>query len=381
MRQISILHPGGFRALRMVSAPQPTPSPGMVVIDVEAAGVNFADCVARLGLYASSWRYAGWPFTPGFEVAGRVSALGEGVHGLDIGKRVIALTRFGGYAEQVTVPRPQVFACPSRLTTPQAAAIAVVFLTAAYALDELAAPRPASTVLVDARSRPGAEKLVCEVEAWAGRSPTVLVHSAAGGVGGALLQLARLRGIHAVGVVGSTHKLQAANDAGAHAVIDASGENWFAAARHHAPNGYQAVFDANGRTLRQSLRLLAPMGRLVAYGAHGILPRNGKLTGALAAMIRYALLPRFGVLRLASENKSVMAFNLSYLFDEVSLLDRIMRNLLTDFDQGRLVPPPTRCYPLEQAALAHRDVQSGLTIGKCVLTMGSVEEKSMRRHP
>jgi NADPH:quinone reductase-like Zn-dependent oxidoreductase len=196
MRQISVLHPGGFRALGIVHAAPPTPSPGMVVIDVEAAGVNFADCIARLGLYAASWRYAGWPFTPGFEVAGRVLALGEGVHGLDVGKRVIALTRFGGYAEKVAVPRHQVFACPSRLTTPQAAGIAVVFLTAAYALDELAAPRPASTVLV---------------------------HSAAGGVGGALLQLARLRGIHAVGVVGSTHKLQAAIDAGAHAVIDASG--------------------------------------------------------------------------------------------------------------------------------------------------------------
>ena len=354
MRQISILRPGGFRALRMVEAAEPTPSPGMVVIDVETAGVNFADCVARLGLYASSWRYAGWPFTPGFEVAGRVSALGEGVHGLAIGDRVIALTRFGGYAEQVAVPRAQVFACPSRLTTPEAAGIAVVFLTAAYALDELAAPRPGSTVLV---------------------------HSAAGGVGGALLQLARLRGIRAVGVVGSTHKRQAANDAGAHTVIDASAENWFVRARHYAPNGYQAVFDANGLTLRQSLRLLAPMGRLVAYGAHGILPRNGKLTGALAAMLRYALLPRFSALQLASENKSVMAFNLSYLFDEAPLLDRIMRDLLTDFDSGRLVPPQTRCYPFEQAGLAHRDIQSGLTIGKCVLTMESVGAKSMRLRP
>ncbi|MGH6857390.1 MAG: alcohol dehydrogenase catalytic domain-containing protein, partial [Methylocella sp.] len=194
MRQISILHPGGFRALKMVDAAPPALSPDIVVIGVEAAGVNFADCIARLGLYASSWRYAGWPLTPGFEVAGRVLAQGEGVDGLAIGERVIALTRFGGYAEQVAVPRQQVFACPSRLTTPQAAGIAVVFLTAAYALDELAAPRPASTVLV---------------------------HSAAGGVGGALLQLARVRGIRAVGVVGSTHKLQAAKDAGAHAVIDA----------------------------------------------------------------------------------------------------------------------------------------------------------------
>src|SRR6202047_3140008 len=183
MRQIAILHPGGFGALRMVHVAEPTPSRGVVVIDVEAAGVNFADCIARLGLYAASWRYAGWPFTPGFEVAGRVSALGEGVNGLDIGKRVIAVTRFGGYAEQVAVPRHQVFACPSRLTTPQAAGIAVVFLTAAYALEELAAARPANTVLV---------------------------HSAAGGVGGALLQLARLRGIPAVGGGGSTHTLAAA---------------------------------------------------------------------------------------------------------------------------------------------------------------------------
>jgi NADPH:quinone reductase-like Zn-dependent oxidoreductase len=90
---------------------------------------------------------------------------------------------------------------------------------------------------------------------------------------------------------------------------------------------------------------------------------------------------RFGVLRLANENKSVMAFNLSYLFDEVSLLDRIMRNLLTDFDQGRLVPLPTRCYPFEQADLAHRDVQSGRTIGKCELTMGSAQPWLTLRSP
>src|ERR1700738_2887107 len=114
MRHISILHPGGFRALKVVHAAPPTPSPGMVVIAVEAAGVNFADCIARLGLYAASWHYAGWPLTPGFEVAGRVLALGEGVHGLAIGNRVIALTRFGGYAEQVAVPCRQVFACRRR---------------------------------------------------------------------------------------------------------------------------------------------------------------------------------------------------------------------------------------------------------------------------
>ena len=89
-------------------------------------------------------------------------------------------------------------------------------------------------------------------------------------------------------------------------------------------------------------------------------------------------LPRIGVLQLANENKSVMGFNLCYLFDEVSLLDRIMHNLLTDFDEGRLVPLETRCYSLEQAGLAHRDVQSGLTTGKCVLTMGSVEAGSLR---
>ena len=118
------------------------------------------------------------------------------------------------------------------------------------------------------------------------------------------------------------------------------------------------------------MRLLAPMGRLVVYGAHGIMPRSGKLIGALAAMIRYALLPRFSALRLANDNKSVMAFNLSCLFDEVALLDRVMCNLLTEFEQGRLVPPPTRCYPFEHAGLAHRDLQSGLTIGKCVLPGG-----------
>ena len=123
MRQISILLPGGFGVLRMVEAAPPTPSPGMAMINVEAAGVNFADCMARLGLYASSWRYAGWPLTPGFEVAGAGVGTRRGSRRPRDRKPVIALTRFGGYAEQVAVPRSQVFICPSGLTTPKPRAL------------------------------------------------------------------------------------------------------------------------------------------------------------------------------------------------------------------------------------------------------------------
>src|SRR5690606_30795686 len=115
---------------------------------VQAAGVNYADCVVRMGLYESAKKYVGWPITPGFEFAGRVDALGEGTPGLAPGDEVFGVTRFGGYASSVVVPRHQVFRRPAVCSPDEAAAFPSVHLTAWYALFELAHPRPGSTLLV-----------------------------------------------------------------------------------------------------------------------------------------------------------------------------------------------------------------------------------------
>ncbi|MBW2209337.1 MAG: alcohol dehydrogenase catalytic domain-containing protein, partial [Deltaproteobacteria bacterium] len=161
MKKIVIHKPGGYGQLVIEQSPDLEPGPGEVLIDVSAIGrpgevlidvsaigINYADCVTRLGLYASAKHYIGYPITPGFEVAGIVRATGKGVTELQPGTAVLAITRFNGYATQLTVKREQVRPLPAQLSLETAAAFPAVSLTAWYALFELAHPRPGDTLLI-----------------------------------------------------------------------------------------------------------------------------------------------------------------------------------------------------------------------------------------
>lgn len=340
MRKVVIPRAGGYERLTIVEAPSPSPGPGEVRVDVMAIGVNYADCVIRMGLYASAKEYVGWPITPGFEVAGVVSAVGPGV-AWPIGQDVIAVTRFGGYASQVVVPASQVFAAPPGLSATQAAGLSAVFLTADHALHTLA--------------RPAAGE-------W------VMVHSAAGGVGSALVQLARLAGCRVVAVVGAPHKVAAAQALGATLVIDRSVADLWPVARNIAPEGFAAIFDANGvTTLRRSYEHLAPAGRLVVYGFHSMLPRVGGRPNWLRLAWDYVRTPWFSAMALVNDNKSVMGFNLSYMFHRDDLLAGGMARILGGFAAGTLRMPTVTTYPLADVARAHADLESGQTVGKLVL--------------
>jgi len=343
MRKIVVHKAGGYDRLCVEHAPTPSPGAGEVLLEVTAAGVNYADVVVRMGLYASAKKYVGWPITPGFEVAGRVAAVGEGVEELELDQPVLAVTRFGGYASHVVVPALQASPYPDALTPEQAAALPTVFFTAYYALFELARPREGGAILV---------------------------HSAAGGVGGALLQLSRLAGCRGVGVVGAAHKTEVARTLGADVVIDKSREPLWPAARRASQEGYDAVFDANGAsTLRGSYDHLRPTGRLVVYGFHSMLPRQGGKPSWPKLIFDWLRTPRFDPMKLTSDNRSVMGFNLSYLFEHADLMVGMRRRLLDWFASGELTPPPVRTYPLERVAEAHRELESGQTVGKLVLTL------------
>lgn len=342
MRHVTIRKAGGYDRLELEQVPDPSPRKGEVRVAVEAIGVNFADCIVRMGLYASAKELVGWPITPGFEVAGRVDAVGEGVTSHKVGDRVIALTLFNGYATSVVVPEHQAFGFPDTWSTEQAASFAVVFLTADYALFELAHPR---------------------------QGANVLVHSAAGGVGGALLQLARANDLRAVGVVGRPEKVDVARKLGAAHVIDKSREDLWAAAERYAPKGYDVVLDANGvSTLGQSYAHLRPTGRLVIYGFHSMMKVRGagKPTWSKLAL-DWVRTPRFNPLDLTNDNKSVMAFNLSYLFEERAIFEDAIARLLKLAGEGAIQPPGVRTFPLESVAEAHRAIESGTTTGKLVL--------------
>ncbi len=343
MQKIVIHKPGGYEQLCIEKHPDLTPCPGEVLIEVEAIGINYADCVTRMGLYASARQYVGYPITPGFEVAGRVAACGAGVDDLDNGTPVIGISRFGAYATQVAIPRQQVFTLPGKLSIAEGAGFPAVFLTAWYALFELAHPHSGDRILI---------------------------HSAAGGVGGALVQLGKLAGCHVTGVVGAGHKTNTVYKSGADEVIDKSHQDLWQEANRISPDGYQVILDANGpSTLAQSYRHLAPMGKLVVYGFHGMLPRTGQRMNRIKLAWDYLRTPRFNPFRLTTENRGVLGFNLSFLFDQPAVLLEGMSQLLKWIDSGRISPPQLRTYPLNQVADAHRALESGQSTGKLVLVV------------
>jgi synaptic vesicle membrane protein VAT-1 len=340
MHRIVIRKPGGYDALEWVEEPDPVPGPGEVVIACEACGVNYADGIIRMGLYASAKKLHGYPITPGFEVAGRVAAVGPGVEGIREGDDVVGVTLFQGYTSHLKIPAVGVFPRPPNLHPVQAATLPTVFLTAWWMVHRQVHPDPGDT--------------------W-------LVHSAAGGVGSALLQLARLADVNAVGVVGAPHKVEHVLEMGAREVIDKSREPLWPRAERCSAEGYQAVFDANGvATLAKSYAHLAPAGKLVVYGFHSMLPRNGRLNW-LALAGDWLRTPRFNPMTMTGQNRSVLAANLSFLQSHAPTLRGGMLWLLERFASEELVPLPVETWPLAQAAEAQRRIESGQTVGKLAL--------------
>jgi NADPH:quinone reductase-like Zn-dependent oxidoreductase len=340
MKRIRINQPGGYAALRVEQVDDPVPARGQVRIAVEACGVNYADGIIRMGLYASARELHGYPITPGFEVAGRIDALGEGVTRWQIGQPVIGLTLFNGYSSALCLDQDQVFSLPNGLSMAEGASLPTVFLTAWFMVHQQLHPRHG--------------------ERW-------LVHSAAGGVGSALVQLGRLAGCEVTGVVGSTHKISHCRQMGATHVIDKSRESLWSVAKSRAPAGFQAIFDANGvSTLRDSYAHLAPTGRLVIYGFHSMLPHHGRLNWLRLAW-DWLRTPRFNPLDMTQKNRSVLAANLSFLQSEAPRLIEGMDWLLQRFESGALHALPVETFPLEQAAAAQQRIESGQSIGKLVL--------------
>jgi synaptic vesicle membrane protein VAT-1 len=341
MKKIVIHKPGSYQQLQIEEFTLAPPGPDEVLIETKACGINFADCCVRMGVYSSAKKYVGWPITPGFEVSGLIKAIGSNVTSLFVGQRVVAITRFGGYTSHLNVPAAQVFSLPESLSEEQGAAIPAVFLTAYYAMHELAHPRKGSCLLI---------------------------HSAAGGVGSALVQLGKLAQCTVVGVVGSSHKIEAVKSLNADDVIDKSTHPLWSAAEEISPSGFDAIFDANGpETLKQSYEHLSPGGKLVVYGFHTMLSKGSGRVNWLKALWGYLKTPCFNPLNMTGDNHSVLAFNLSYLFDQNDRIQESMHHILALFDKGLLTPPAFTAYPMEQVQDAHRALESGQTVGKLVL--------------
>jgi synaptic vesicle membrane protein VAT-1 len=328
MRKIVIHKAGGYEQLKLEEHPDLLPAPGERLVEVRAAGVNYADVCVRWGVYSSAKEYVGWPITPGFEFAG-----------VSRGEEVFGVTRFGAYASQVCADAELVWKKPSSLSFEEAAALPAVYLTAYHGLNQSVPLR---------------------------RGMKVLIHSAAGGVGSALVQMARIQGLEVTGVVGSSHKVAYLKELGCDHAIDKSSEDLWSRAREFGP--YDLVYDANGpETLKQSYAALRPTGKLVSYGFHTMLPKQGGRLNYLKAGLGLLRMPRFNPLNMTNENKSVICFNLSFLFDRKDLLEEGIAQILTWLEDGKLRPPKVQTFALANAADAHRAIESGKTTGKLVL--------------
>lgn len=322
----------------MREAPDPPVTPGSVRIRVRAAGINFSDLLARQGLYPDAPKP---PCVVGYEAAGIVDAVGEGVLAPRVGDRVIAMTQFGGQSELVVVPAATVFPLPDGWSFEVGAAFPVVYLTAHHVLVRVAAARPGEMVLV---------------------------HSAAGGVGLAVAELARILELRVLGLA-SPAKHEILRSYGVEPV-DGRDPQWPDAVRRLAPSGVDIVLDAvGGQSWRDGYALLAPLGRLVCYGASEV--SVGVRRNILRVAWKALRWPRFAPLQLMSDNRSVAGVNLGHLWTAEHLIRPQVEALLRYARDGRLRPRVDRVFPLGEAAAAHRYIHERRNVGKVVLSFGA----------
>ncbi len=337
MLQVVITKAGKPEVLAVRELPDPTPQPGELCIKVKATGVNFADILARQGLYPDA---PPLPCVVGYEVAGIVTAVGEGVEESHIGKEVFALTRFGGYATHVCVPEVQVFDKPAKLTFEQAATIPVNYLTA-WAL---------ITVMGNLQ----------EDEA-------MLVHNAGSGVGLAAIDIANHISATVYGTA-SSGKHAFLKERGYHHLIDYRTNDWYPEMKELTNRkGVELVLDPmGGKHWKKSYKILRATGRLGMFGLASISAAGfqGKINLAKAILQT----PFFHPFPLLGRNRSVFGLNLGHLWHEPGKVRKWAMQLIEGVEQGWITPYVDTTFPLEKAAEAHAFIEARKSKGKVILT-------------
>ena len=336
MRQVVTTRNGGVEVVRVEEKPDPHPGTGEVLINVRAAGLNFADILARQGLYPDGPKK---PCVMGYEVAGIVETAGEGVDQSLLGKSVVAMTRFGGQSEKVAVRADQMFAKPASLSFEQAAAIPVNYLTA-YAL-----------LVVMGGLRSG---------------ESVLIHNAGGGVGLAALDIAKKVGASTYGTA-SPGKHKFLRERGLDHAIDYRNQDWLPVLKDLTNGrGVELVIDPiGGSHWKKSYAALRTTGRLGMFGVSSA-SANG-LKGKFKLLKAAAQMPRFHPLGLLNKNRGVFGLNLGHMWHEPEKVAAWMRVILDGVSEGWIRPFVDKAFPFEKAGEAHSFIEERKNIGKVVL--------------
>jgi NADPH2:quinone reductase len=324
MRAVVVTTYGGPDVLQLRDLPEPQAGPGQVVIRVAYAGVNYAEIMGRRGDYHAT----SLPFTPGLEVAGVISAIGEGVAGLRVGQPVAAFTGAGGYAE-----------------------LAVASAALTFPLDTIALPVDLAQAAAYPTIVPTAYALLAEV-ARIRSGESVLIHAAAGGVGTVAAQMARHLGAGLVlGTVSTNGKVAYARAFGYDQVL--AREGFVEAVRALTGNhGVDVVLESiGGQVFTQSLEVLAPLGRLVIFGNATASPDQP-----------------VSPLQLQRTNKAVLGFSIGSLRTQApQQLKAIAQQALALVAEAGIRIDITEVFPLSKAAEAHQRIESRSTTGKLLL--------------
>jgi NADPH:quinone reductase-like Zn-dependent oxidoreductase len=330
MRAVVITKHGGPGVLEVEQQPDPELGPGQVRIDVAAAGINFADVMARMGLYPDA------PKTPcvvGYEVSGTILELGDRVDGFTHGQRVFASTQFGGYASQVVVPATDVVALPDELSFEQGAAVPVNYGTAWAGLIGYGSLQPGERVLV---------------------------HSAGGGVGIAATQIAKRAGAEVYGAA-SPAKHARCEELGVDHVIDYTQSGW----ERGLPK-FDVILDAvGGKSFRTGYDMLRPGGRLVAFGASSLV--TGQRRNVVSALRTVIRMPRFNMIKQMSESKAVIGLNMLSLWKDRGTLEPWIGPLVELLEDGTVKPVVAGAFGFEEAGAAQSTIIERKNVGKVVL--------------
>jgi NADPH:quinone reductase-like Zn-dependent oxidoreductase len=316
----------------------PTPGPGEVRIRVRASGINFAEIMARQGLYQDA---PPPPMVVGYEVSGVIDAVGNGVTDRVEGQRVLAMTRFGGYADTVCIESGQSYLMPAEMSFEEGAALPVTYLTAFHMLFNVF------------RVRSGDH---------------VLIHQAAGGVGTAASQLCRsVGGVTTYGTASaSKHDYVRAN--GCDHPIDYHSVDYVEAINQLTDGrGVHLVLDAlGGDDWKKGYSLLRPGGMLIPFGWANM-AKFGKrrITHVLRQLTN---MPWWTPMKLMHENKGVAGVNMGHLWDEREMTLEAFTALLKLYEEGAIKPHVDRSFPFEQAGEAHAYIEAGQNVGKVLLT-------------
>ncbi len=325
---------GSINNLKLIKENLPNPSNDEVTIKVKAIGLNFADIFAIQGLYSATSKES---FVPGLEYSGVIISKGSNVTEFEIGDSVMGAIRFGAYANHLNINKNYILKIPPGWNFEEAAAFIVHSLTSYYSLVELGNIKDRSTVLI---------------------------HSAAGGVGIYANRIAKKFNAYTIGTVGNVKKIDLLKREGYDDVIVRG--NDFSEKLNQSLSGrsLDIVLECiGGKIFSESFRQLSAGGRIIVYGAaqYSI---GGAHPNYLKILTKYLTRPKIDPLTLSDKNKSVMGFNLIYLWDRVEILKK---HLSTILDMNLPKPYIGTVYNFNDLIKAVRQFQSAQTVGKVIV--------------